>query len=148
MDIELPNDFKEFLKLLNSHEVKYLVVGGYAVGYHGYPRATNDLDVWVAIAPENARQLVQVLTEFGFNVPDLSEALFLISGKVIRMGLPPVRIELLTSASGVDFEPCYRERLEVEWGGVPVKFISLDRLKMNKRASGRHKDLDDLEHLP
>jgi len=96
MDIELPPDFKEFLSLLNSKNVKYLLIGGYAVGYHGYPRATNDLDIWIAIHPDNAEQMVVVLREFGFDTPELSVEPFLKEKSIVRMGIPPMRIEILT----------------------------------------------------
>ena len=108
--IQLPPDFKEFLRLLNSNQVEYLVVGGYAVGYHGYSRATADLDIWIATGHENASKIVSVLRQFGFAVPDLSPTLFLEEDRVIRMGVPPIRIDVLTSISGVGFAECYAER--------------------------------------
>ncbi|MBI1299917.1 hypothetical protein GC175_33755 [bacterium] len=148
MDLALPNDFKEFLRLLNSYQVEYLLIGGYAVGYHGYPRATNDMDVWVAIHPDNAERLVNVMQAFGFSTPELTAELFLQEQKIIRMGNPPMRIELLTSISGVSFAECYDGRIVDELDGVPVNIIALDDLKQNKQASGRYKDLSDLEHLP
>jgi hypothetical protein len=92
--IRLPADFKEFLKLLGVHEVEYLLIGGYAVGYHGYPRATGDMDVFVASHQENADKLVAALKEFGFDLPELSAELFLKENQVVRMGVPPLRIEL------------------------------------------------------
>jgi len=144
----LPTAFKEFLRLLAEHDVRYLIVGGYAVGYHGYPRATGDMDVWVDATPENAEQLVMALREFGFDVPELEPDLFLQPDRVVRMGHPPLRIELLTSVSGVDFSDCYSAREQSEIDETPVYFIGLEKLKENKRASGRHKDLDDLENLP
>lgn len=144
----LSPDFKEFLQSLNSHRVEYLVVGGYAVGYHGYPRATIDLDVWVRRHPGNARRVVTALKGFGFDVPGLSANLFLKKNQVIRMGVPPVRIEILTSISGVSFREGYAGRVVDEIDGVKVNLIGLEHLKVNKRACGRHKDLDDLEHLP
>ncbi len=145
--IQLPPDFKEFLKLLNSHRVEYLLVGGYAVGYHGYPRATGDMDLWVAIRQRNAEKLVAVLREFGFNAPQLSADLFLQENQIVRMGVPPMRIELLTTISGVGFDSCYSERIVDVIDNVEVYIINLKYLKQNKQASGRHKDLDDLQHL-
>lgn len=145
--MRLPPDFKEFLKLLASHQVEYILIGGYAVGYHGYPRATADMDLWVAIHQENAEKLVTVLKKFGFDVPELSTNLFLKENQIVRMGVPPMRIELLTTISGVRFEECYSERITDTIDGVEVSIINLKHLKLNKRASGRHKDLDDLEHL-
>ena len=145
--IQLPPDFKEFLKLLNSHQVEYLLIGGYAVGYHGYPRATGNMDLWVAIRQNNAEKLVAVLGEFGFNPPQLSADLFLQENQIIRMGVPPMRIELLTTISGVDFDLCYSERIVDVIDNVEVPIINLEYLKQNKQASGRYKDLDDLQYL-
>jgi hypothetical protein len=146
--ILLPPDFREFLQLLNAHQVEYLLIGGYAVGYHGYPRATGDMDIWVAVSPLNAERLVQALTAFGFGAAGINAELFLQPDKIIRMGNPPLRIELLTSISGVDFPQAYDERLNETVDGVPVTIISLRLLKQNKRASARLKDLSDLENLP
>ena len=148
MDITLPNDFKDFLKLLNEHQVDYLLIGGYAVGYHGYPRATDDLDIWIMIHPENATRVVSVLRAFGFDTPELVPDLFLAENTVIRMGVSPIRIEVLTTISGVQFDDCYANRIRDTIDGVDVMLLSLPDLKINKQASGRHKDLDDLEHLP
>lgn len=148
MDIELPLDFKEFLRLLNAHGVKYLLIGGYAVGYHGYPRATGDMDIWIAVAPDNAERMVQVLREFGFDTSNLSSELFLQDHKIVRMGFAPLRIEVTTKISGVEFDECYAERIVDMFGDVAVSLISLRHLKLNKKASGRYKDLADLENLP
>jgi predicted nucleotidyltransferase len=147
-EIELHPDFKDFLRLLNSYGVEYLLVGGYAVGFHGYPRATGDMDIWVAVSGQNAEKTASVLRDFGMSAREVSKDLFLQRDKVIRMGVPPVRIEVITGASGVDFDSCYDRRKTIEIDGVPVHFISLQDLKANKLASGRHKDLEDLEHLP
>jgi len=148
IELELPKDFKEFLRLLRAHGVEYLLIGGWAVGYYGYPRATDDLDVWIAIAPENASRVVETLIDFGFDVPELAAALFLQDDQIIRMGVAPLRIEVLTSISGVEFDECYRERLETTLDGEPVSLINLNHLRLNKKASGRLKDLSDLENLP
>ena len=146
--IHLPPDFKEFLRLLNVHKVEYLLVGGYAVGYHGYPRATAEMDVWVAVHPANAERLVATVKEFGFDVPDLSADLFLKEGQIVRMGVPPIRIEIMTTVSGVEFGQCYLEKLVAVMDDVEVNLISLHHLKVNKKAAGRHKDLEDLDNLP
>jgi hypothetical protein len=146
--IRLPPDFKEFLQLLNEHDVRYLLIGGYAVGYHGYPRATVDMDIWVALQPDNARRVVSALQAFGFDLPELTEDLFLLPDKIIRMGVPPLRLEILTSISGVEFEECFNNRVVDMIDGVQVNLISLDHLRQNKKASGRYKDLSDLENLP
>ena len=146
--IHLPSDFKEFLKLLNAHQVEYLLIGGYAVSYHGYPRATVDMDIWIAMNPANSQRIVTVLKEFGFDLPELSPELFLKEWQIIRLGVPPVRIELATTVSGVNFNECYAERIADILDGVKVNLISLKHLKINKKASGRHQDLADLENLP
>ena len=146
--IHLPSDFKEFLKLLNAHQVEYLLIGGYAVGYHGYPRATVDMDIWIAMNPVNSQKIVTVLKEFGFGLPELSSELFQKEWQIIRLGVPPVRIELATTLSGVDFNECYAERVVDILDRIKVNLISLKHLKINKTASGRHQDLADLENLP
>ncbi len=146
--IHLPPDFKEFFQLLNSHKVLYLVIGGYAVAYHGYPRATGDIDIWIATNPDNAKKTVQAIKEFGFADPNISEEIFLKEDQVIRMGVPPLRIELLTTISGVDFKSCYANRIDETIDEVKISFITLEHLKQNKKASGRHIDLNDLERLP
>lgn len=146
--IRLPRDFKEFLQFLKLRHVEYLLIGGYAVGYHGYPRPTGDIDIWIAIHPQNAQKLVTTLHEFGFDVPELSEDLFLKEDQIIRMGVPPLRIDITTKISGVDFEECYAERIVDVLDGIEVSLISLKHLRTNKRASGRLKDLNDLKNLP
>ena len=147
MALTLPPDFKEFLKLLKEHDVRYLLIGGYAVGYHGYPRATEDLDIWIAVHPDNARKLVSVLQAFGFDNPELKPELFLQKPKIIRMGFPPMRLEITTSISGVEFDECYRSRIIDDVDGIEVSIIDLEHLKRNKKASGRTKDIADLENL-
>ncbi len=134
--------------MLNARKVEYLLIGGYAVGYFGYPRATADMDIWIAMNPANAEKIVTVLKEFGFDLPDLSTELFLKEWQIIRLGVPPVRIEISTSISGVDFSECYVEKVVTELDGVQANLISLDHLKINKKASGRHHDLADLDNLP
>lgn len=144
----LPHDFKEFLKLLNSSEVEYLVVGGYAVGHYGYPRNTGDMDVWIAIHPRNAERMVEALRAFGFAPPNLAPSIFLQEERIIRMGVPPFRIEVFTTISGVNFEESYMRHESTVVDDVEVKFIGLDDLKANKLASGRPKDVNDLLNLP
>jgi len=148
MDIVLPPDFKEFLKLLKGHNIRYLLIGGYAVGYHGYPRATNDMDIWVSLDPVTAEQITAALIEFGFDTPQLLKELFLKEGSIIRMGNAPIRIEIFTSIPGLNFNECYNQRIVDEVDEIEINIISLEQLKINKKASGRHKDLDDLENLP
>ena len=143
--IQLPPDFKEFLKLLTSSNVEYLVVGGYAVNFYGFSRATADLDVWIAISPENAARVSEVVRKFGFAEADTAS--FLQPRKIIRMGVPPVRLEILTSISGVDFAECYARRVDADLGGVKAPVIHHDDLIRNKLAAGRLKDRLDVQQL-
>jgi hypothetical protein len=143
----LPADFRDFLKLLNSHHVDYSLIGGYAVCYHGYFRNTADIDIWIATTPENAARLIQLIREFGFETPQLKEGLFLEKGKIIRMGTEPTRIEILTEISGCNFDECYKNRVEGTLDGTPTMIISLPDLLINKRSAGRLKDLNDVEKL-
>lgn len=144
----LARDFREFLRSLNDHGVEYLVIGGHAVAFHGYPRATADLDVWVGVHPDNAARLVKALREFGFDLPELNIDLFLRPDRIIRMGVPPNRIEIQTGIDGVNFADCRPRGIDSELDGLRIPFISLADLKANKRASGRNKDLADLDYLP
>ncbi len=144
----LPHDFSEFLRLLNESAVRYLVVGGHAVGTHGYVRYTGDLDVWVAIDPSNAQRLLDALRKFGFDQPSLTPELFAREHQIVRMGVPPMRIEVHTSLSGVEFEACYARRQTVSVEGIEMPVIALADLRANKAAAGRTKDKLDLENLP
>ncbi len=143
----LHHDFKEFLKLLEANEVEYLLVGGYAVGFYGYPRPTGDMDIWVPRSGENAQRLVSVLREFGFSSPDISPELFTLEKSIVRMGVPPFKLEIITFIDGVTFDECFENRNVREIDGVPVNLISLHHLKVNKKAAGRAKDINDLENL-
>lgn len=143
----LNQDFKEFVQSLNENKVRYLVVGGYAVAFHGHPRYTKDLDVWVESSPENAASVVKALDQFGFASLGLKPEDFLIPDQVIQLGFPPSRIDILTSVEGVEFKSCYASRVQVVIDGIRVNFIDLENLKKNKRAVGRTQDLADLEEL-
>ena len=145
--IRLPKDFSDFLNLLNSKQIEYLLIGGWAVGYYGYPRATGDLDIWVSRKKENAEKLISVFKEFGFDVPQLSIDLFRKENQITRIGIPPLRIEVLTTISGVLFDDCYLNRETVLIDDTKINLISLDDLKKNKAAAKRYRDLDDLENL-
>lgn len=147
-DTPLAARFQRILELLVTNRVEYLLVGGFAVSYYGYVRTTADIDLWVAVSPENASNLVRAIREFGFGSPDLQESLFLLENKMIRMGNPPFRIEILTGISGVGFDECYRQRTIGTIDGVETQIISLKHLRQNKQASGRLKDLADLGNLP
>ena len=143
----LTQDFKEFLALLNNNQIEYLIVGGYAVAMHGYPRYTGDLDIWINANRETAAKMIKVLDEFGFGSLGLQQEDFMESGNVIQMGYPPFRIDILTRADGVDFADCYRNRVIVEHDGVIMPIINIQDLQKNKAASGRPKDLEDLRNL-
>ncbi len=143
----LNQDFKEFIQLLNDNQVKYLVIGGYAVAVHGYPRYTKDIDVWIEMSLENAEKLMVALTEFGFGSLGLTTEDFQTSDQIIQLGYPPNRIDLITTPDGIDFETCYQAKIEVIIDNIPVNFIDLDNLRKNKQASGRLQDLADLENL-
>jgi hypothetical protein len=118
------------------------------VGYHGYPRPTGDMDIWIALSLNNAAHVAQALVAFGFPTQDVPISLFTESGRIVRMGIPPLRLEIITEISGVEFETCYARRITAEIDGVAVNIIGIEDLKINKKASGRHKDLNDLEQLP
>ncbi len=143
----LSPDFKEFIALLNTHSVRFLVVGGYAVAFHGHPRYTKDLDIWIDNEQENADRLMRVLDAFGFGSVGLAAQDFLTPHRTIQLGYPPNRIDLLTSMKAVDFAACYTAKVTTELEGVTVDFIDLANLKRNKRAVGRHEDLADLDNL-
>ena len=143
----LNQDFREFIQSLNDNEVHYLVVGGYAVALHGYPRYTKDIDIWIELSLANAKRLVSALEDFGFGSLGLSTEDFLEPDTIIQLGYPPNRIDLITTLSGLDFNDCFSSRLAVEMDDTVVNFIDLENLKKNKRASGRNQDLADLDNL-
>lgn len=143
----LMKDFREFLQLFNENQVDYLVVGGFAVGSYGYPRATSDIDVWVSMSAENAELVSKSLVEFGFSEKTVQSERFTKPDQIFQMGVPPIRVDILTTIGGVDYAEC-KARAEVrKLDGMMVPMISLEDLKTNKQATGRHKDLDDLEKL-
>ena len=133
--------------MLNNNQVKYLVIGGYAVAVHGHPRYTKDIDIWIEISEENAQKLVTALTQFGFESLGVTSEDFQTPDQIIQLGYPPNRIDLITNPDGIDFQTCYDSKIEVTLNDVLVKFINLDNLKKNKLASGRLQDLADLEKL-
>ncbi|GAA4311801.1 nucleotidyltransferase [Nibribacter koreensis] len=143
----LSQDFSEFVALLNQHKVEYLIVGGYAVTVHGYPRYTGDLDVWINSEEDTATKVMQVLEEFGFGALGLQKQDFLEPEAVVQLGYPPVRIDILTYIDGVTFAECYPQKVVLDIEGLSVNFISLPDLLKNKKSSGRTRDLNDLENL-
>lgn len=146
--ISLDPNFKDFIELLNSERVRYLLVGGYAVNYYGYHRFTADIDLWIATDAENSQRVSQALQGFGFAPENVKPTQFVEIGKVHMFGVQPVRIDLLTGPSGVNFEECYARRTVDTLDGVNVSIISLADLRRNKTASGRDKDQADLKRLP
>jgi len=145
--MEVQPDFRDLLALLNEHKVDYLIVGGYALAFHGAPRFTGDIDIFVRPDPENARRVLQALAAFGFNFPNLTEDDFQNPNKVVQLGVPPVRIDLITSITGVSWEEAAASKEPGTFGDVPVSYIGRDKYVANKRAAGRKKDLADLEAL-
>ena len=146
--VELYPVFREFLALLASRRVEYLLVGGYAVAVHGYTRYTADIDVWIRVSEENAQRVFAAVCDFGFGASDLSPDLFLSEGRMTRIGRPPFKIEILNAVSGVEFDAAAERSIEVRIDGLTVPVISLADLRTNKAASGRPKDLADLDNLP
>lgn len=142
----LNRDFKEFVELLNAKGVDFLVVGGYALAAHGHPRYTGDIDFWVRSSPDNLKRLLNALDEFGFGSLGLVVSDFA-PQTVVQLGQPPRRIDLLTDIDGVSFDECFARRELVELGGSTLPIIGLEDFKVNKRATGRLKDLADLQAL-
>ena len=144
------DDFRDVLRALKANEVDFLIVGAHALAAHGVPRVTGDLDILVELSSENARRVWQALASFGAPLAALGigEGDFCVPDRVVQLGLPPFRIDLLTSISGVTFAEAWERRLVGDLFGVPVSFLGRAALIKNKRASGRPKDLDDLENLP
>jgi predicted nucleotidyltransferase len=145
--MEIERDFKELLELLNSHEVEYIIVGGFALAFHGAPRFTGDLDIFLKADPENAKRVVAALSDFGFGSVGLSEGDFTVPNQVIQLGVPPVRVDLITSISGVQWDHAWSDSVAADLNGISVRFISKKHFIANKKASGRKKDLADLEAL-
>jgi hypothetical protein len=143
----LSKDFKEFVALLNENDVKYLIVGGYAVALHGHPRYTKDLDVWIEMSPGNADKILKALEKFGLASLNLKPKDFLEKNQIIQLGYPPNRIDLLTALEDVEFDDCYEARVQVIIQNVKINFIDIENLKKNKRATGRLQDLADVEKL-
>jgi predicted nucleotidyltransferase len=142
-------DFIEFIESLNKFKVEYILVAGYAIIYHGYNRTTGDLDIWINPTSSNYSNLVKAFADFGMSLFDMSESKFLDTQNydVYSFGRPPVCIEILTKVKGLNFHETYNNSKWVNFGGVEVQMIDIRDLKITKQATGRHKDLDDLEHL-
>ncbi len=140
---QLPEDFKDFIKFLNEYKVRYLLVGGWAVGIYGNPRATKDIVFFIAIDDENIHNLLKVLKKFG--TPIVEKGVFQEKGNVFRMGRSPIQIDIINEASGINFEDCYKKRNVIKTDEIDISVISKEDLIRNKQASGRHRDLADIE---
>ena len=145
--MEIPEDFKELLRLLNSNNVEYLIVGGYALAFHGVPRYTGDLDIFIAANPGNADVLIRSIDDFGFGSLGLEQSDFTEPGNVIQIGYPPIRVDFLTQITGVEWREAWESRIDTTFGGIPVHIISKEHLIQNKKAAGRPVDLGDIDRL-
>jgi hypothetical protein len=145
--MKLHQDFKEFIELLNANEVKYLVIGAFALGFHGHPRYTGDIDFWVRNDLSNAKKVFKSIKEFGFPMNKLKVKDFTSEDLIFQMGYPPVRIDVITSVDGLEFDKSFKNKNEKLIAGSKVNFINIDDFKINKKTVGRSKDLADLEGL-
>ncbi|MBE3144624.1 MAG: hypothetical protein IMZ61_11970 [Planctomycetes bacterium] len=143
----LNDDYKEMLQLLKSNEVRFLVVGAYAMGAYGYPRATGDMDIWIMASGENSQRVFHALKEFGAPLAQIDETTFAARDIIFQIGVAPRRIDIITSIDGVDFEQAWQRRVDVEIDGLSVPFISKPDLIKNKESTGRDKDLLDVKYL-
>ena len=145
--MNLQKDLREFIELLNSKRVDYVIVGAHALAFHGHPRYTGDLDVFVRVSSDNAQKIVDTIASFGFTDLEISEHDFLVADNVIQLGVPPNRIDLLMSLTGISFEEVWGSRTKAKFGSVSVPVISREHLIVNKRAVGRPQDLADIALL-
>jgi hypothetical protein len=145
--MDLNKDFKEFIALLNANGVEYLLVGGYAVGFYGYPRFTQDIDIWINPSEVNAEKILKTLNDFGFPIKRLSANDFLQPETIFQMGRPPFRIDIINSLDGVKFPNCYKRRISMTVKEIKIDIISIQDLRKNKKTVGRLKDLNDLNYL-
>jgi len=140
-------DFIDFIELLNKYDVSYLIVGAHALAFHGRPRHTGDLDIWIKPNVENSTKMVSVINDFGFSSLGLKEADFLKENYVTQLGYPPLRIDILNHISGVEFDEAYQNKISGDVDGLQVNFININEFIKNKEASGRKKDLGDIASL-
>jgi len=145
--MEEQQDFKELLELFNAHDVEYIIVGGYALAFHGAPRYTGDIDIFIKPDEINSKRILVALDKFGFGSLDLKESDFSKSDKVVQLGVPPVRIDIITSLSGISWKEAFAGRVKGQYGNISVYYLGLEQFILNKRATGRKKDLADLEAL-
>ena len=145
--MKLPEDFKDFIKLLNDQQVNYLIVGGYAVGFHSRPKFTQDLDIWIENSEENARRVQSVLRDFGFGDLEITEKDLTNPDIVVQLGYAPLRIDLMTGVSGLSFSEAFQEKVKGHYFGIATYFVSVSDLIKNKKASGRDKDIQDIKWI-
>ncbi len=145
--MEVQSDFRDLLGLFNVYKVDYIIVGGYALAFHGAPRFTGDLDILVKPAPENAQRILKALEDFGFESVGLTTEDFQSPDKVVQLGYPPVRVDIITSLTGVSWEEAFSGRMNGKYGDISVHYIGREQFVTNKRATGRKRDLADLEAL-
>ncbi|WP_461450452.1 DUF6036 family nucleotidyltransferase [Mucilaginibacter sp.] len=143
----LDKDFEDFVFLLNKYNVNYMIIGGYALAFHGIPRHTGDLDIWIDISEENAQKMIEVIKEFGLGSLGLETIDFLQKGIITQIGYPPLRIDILNEIDGIEFGEAYPNKLIIDIDGLPISYISLDDLIKNKQVSGRQRDLSDITEL-
>ena len=143
----LNQDFKEFIALLNQHNVRYIIIGGYALAFHGHPRYTKDIDIWIDAKEDNAQRILEALRDFGFGSVNLDIQDFISEDNIIQLGYPPNRIDILTSAKGVVFRDCISSSHQIMIGDVEVRFLDIQNLIVNKQQTGRLQDLADVEAL-
>lgn len=143
----LNEDYKEMLQILLNNKVKFLVVGAYAMGAYGYPRATGDLDIWVEASSENSQKIYQSLTEFGAPLSEITKTTFFEEGIVFQIGIAPRRIDIITKIEGVNFKIAYSNKQEIEVEGIKIPFLSKEHLIKNKESTGREKDKLDAKYL-
>ncbi|MEO5998018.1 MAG: DUF6036 family nucleotidyltransferase [Chitinophagaceae bacterium] len=143
----LAQDFEDFVKLLNRHKVEYMIVGGYALAFHGRPRHTGDLDIWIGISESNAARMLKVIKDFGLGSLGFTKIDFLKEGFVSQIGYPPLRIDILNSIEGVEFNNAYKNRLSINLDTIRVDYIGLRDFIKNKQSSGRARDLADIKDI-
>ncbi len=145
--MEVQQDFRDLLALFNAHKVDYIIIGAHALAYHGAPRYTGDMDILVRPDLENARQIIQALDEFGFGSVGLTLDDFAFPGKIVQLGVPPIRVDIVTSISGISLGEAADGRTTGTYGDLEVSYLGKLQFILNKRATGRKKDLADLESI-
>ncbi len=145
--MNIQRDFEELLELLTKHSVKYLIVGGYAVAFHGYPRFTNDIDIFYELSEENVKKITDCLVNFGFSHSEVDGKLFLVKGNIVVIGIEPLRVDFINDIDGVEFATAWENRIKGKYGSVSVNFISKTDLIKNKSRIKRTEDKLDVEKL-